>query len=371
MAAVRAAVAAPDDDVRVNCRFAVMERDVADEREDLHLFVERHGEARRSLVAKAAIVVEWSRWLNCHDWEGPRYAQGSGGFTGHQDLIAAGTVVIPTEALVNLPTCSGFKCYWGCDAPTATRTSLIVKNDVVRDAKGPFPCSNDFESKYPTIRDLLDAKSISWKYYAPGACCNVNGRLLNGFDAIYPVRYGPEWKTNISSPETNVFKDISAGKLAAVSWVVPIPQNLDHPGGAIDHGPAWVASIVNAIGESSFWKSTAIVIVWDDWGGFYDNVNPPQHSYGGFGFRVPAMIVSPYAKAGYVSPTNYQFAGILKYIEENWNLGYLGTGDRNATSIIDSLDYSQTPITFTPIPSKYDKSYFINHQEPDLPDESD
>jgi phospholipase C len=290
-------------------------------------------------------------------------SQGSGGFTGHQDLIAAGTVVAPDEALVDLPTCSGPRCHWGCNAPARTRTSLISKDDLLQRGKGPFPCTKDFGLVYPTIRDRLDPKGISWRYYAPTACCSTNGRLFNAFDVIYRVRYGPEWKTNISSPQTNIFSDVSNGSLAGVSWVIPDGDDSDHGGGRYDNGPSWVASIVNAIGKSRYWRSTAVVVVWDDWGGLYDNFNPPRHGYGGFGFRVPALIVSPYAKAGHISTTNYEFGSILKYIEQNWSLRPLGTEDANANSIIDCFDYSQLPITFSPIASDHDKSYFI-HREP-------
>jgi phospholipase C len=297
--------------------------------------------------------------------------QGSGGFTAHQDLITDGTVIARREAMVNFPTCSGPTCHWGCDAPTGTHTSLITKNDALKLGKGPFPCSNQFTMKYPTIRDLLDANSLSWRYYVPPPCCSTNGRLFNAFDAIYPVRYGREWEMDISSPETNIFNDISSGTLPAVSWLIPNAENSDLPGSKVDNGPSWVASVVNAIGGSSYWDSTAIVVVWDDWGGLYDNLDPPQHAYGGFGFRVPALIVSPYAKAGYISPTDYEFNSILKYIEQNWNLGYLGTGDRNANSVLDCFDYSQPPITFSPIPSNYGKSYFMHRKPSDYPIDGD
>ena len=289
--------------------------------------------------------------------------QGSGGFTAHQDLITDGTIAARGEALVNFPSCSGPTCHWGCDAPRGTHTSFISENDVVRYGHGPFPCTNHFAADYPTIRDLLDARGLSWKYYTPPSCCNTNGRLFNAFDAVYPVRYGPEWKTNVSSPETNIFTDISGGTLPAVSWLVPVGVNSDIPGAKADNGPAWVASVVNAIGESQYWNSTAIVVVWDDWGGLYDNLDPPQRAYGGLGYRVPALVVSPYAKAGYISPTLYDFNSILKYIEQNWNLGHLGDGDRNANSLLDCFDYSQQPITFSPIQADHDKSYFM-HREP-------
>ncbi len=297
--------------------------------------------------------------------------QGSSSFTGHQDLIAGGTIVAPNEAMVNLPSCSGGNCRWGCDAPAGTHTSLISRKDVYKPAAGPYPCDDKFSVKYPTMRDLLDAKDVSWKYYVPSPCCNTNGKLFTAFDIVHAVRYGPEWKTNISYPETNIFKDISKNALPAVSWVIPDEPDSDHPGEPKDDGPEWVASVVNAIGESPYWNSTAIVIVWDDWGGLYDNLNPPQKGYGGDGMRVPAIIVSPYAKPGYISTTNYDFGSILRYIEDNWNLGTLGGSDKNANSIIDSFDYTQPPIEFQPIPSSLSKSYFIHRKPSGLPIDDD
>ena len=91
------------------------------------------------------------------------------------------------------------------------------------------------------------------------------------------------------------------GPLPAVSWIIPDGQNSDHPaqkdwGPNKDTGPSWVSQIVNAIGESGYWNSTAIIVVWDDWGGWYDHVAPPQLDYNGLGFRVPMIVVSPYAK---------------------------------------------------------------------------
>jgi phospholipase C len=213
------------------------------------------------------------------------------------------------------------------------------------------------------MADLLDAKGVSWKYYVPPPCCSTNGRLFTAYDVEYAIRYGPDWKKNISHPQTNIFSDVSSGRLPAVSWLIPDTADSDHPGEKVDDGPSWVASVVNAIGQSPYWDSTAIVIVWDDWGGLYDNANPPQYGYGGLGPRVPALIVSAYAKAGLVSQTQYEFGSILKYIENNWKLGSLGGSDARATSIIDCFDYSQSPITFKQIPSQRSKSFFI-HRKP-------
>jgi phospholipase C len=190
---------------------------------------------------------------------------------------------------------------------------------------------------------------------------------------IAAVRYGAEWKTNVTTTkpwQNTIFTDIDNNALPAVSWVIPSNTDSDHPGGKNDNGPPWVATVVNAIGESSYWDTTAIIIVWDDWGGFYDHVPPPiQDQWGGLGFRVPMLIVSPYARigsasqGGYISHTQYEFGSILKFIEDNWNLGSLGTTDARANSIVDSFDFSQQPRPFTQIPSNYSRSYF-EHQPP-------
>lgn len=286
--------------------------------------------------------------------------QGSDSFTAHQDLIRGGTVVENEKAMIDLPNCGD--CFWGCDALPHTQTHLITKTDrTFKSLTGPFPCSNKFSVNYPTLRDLLDLKAITWKYYQP-PFKTPNGKLLSAFDVIAAVRYGPEWSTNVVTPQTAIFNDISAETLPNVSWVIPEQADSDHPGDSPDNGPQWVASVVNAIGQSSYWNSTAIVIVWDDWGGLYDNLAPKQVGYGGLGFRVPAIIVSPYAKAGYISKTNYEFGSILRYIEDNWNLGRLNTSDKRAASIIDCFNYSQAPIPFQLISSSLTKEYFIRHK---------
>jgi phospholipase C len=291
--------------------------------------------------------------------------QGSDSFVAHQDLIRGGTEVERGKGMIDFPTCGN--CWWGCKAPAGTFTHLVTKDNVYLSKHGPFPCSKYFTVKYPTLRDLMDAKSVTWKYYQP-AFGKPYGELLSAFNVIWPVYNGPEWKTNIVTPQTAIFNDISKGNLPNVSWVIPDQNSSDHPGTSSDTGPAWVASIVNAIGQSSYWGSTAVIVVWDDWGGLYDNMPPKVMDYGGLGFRVPAIVVSPYAKAGYISQTNYEFGSILRYIEDNWNLGRLGTSDSRAPSIIDCFNYSQQPITFQKIPSSLSKEYFIHAKYSGPPD---
>ncbi|MFZ1017846.1 MAG: alkaline phosphatase family protein [Candidatus Cybelea sp.] len=304
--------------------------------------------------------------------------QGSGSFTGHQDLIRGSTTIDQnqTTSIVDFPN----NIPWGCDAPPATITTLLVKTGTGlkrEQGQGPFPCTNKFPASgayYETLRDLLDAKSVSWKYYVPALSGHSSGNLWSAFDVIAPVRYGSEWKSNVDSPNSNFFKDVTKGKLPSMSWVIPLGPDSDHPADKTDSGPQWVASVVNAVGKSSYWSSTAIVVVWDDWGGFYDHEPPPFFdNWGGLGFRVPMLIISPYAREastsqpGYISHTQYEFGSILKFIEQNWGLGSLGTTDTRSTSIIDSFDFTQKPRAFISIPSSLSQRYFEHEPQSNEP----
>jgi phospholipase C len=285
--------------------------------------------------------------------------QGSGSFTAHQDLIAGGTAIDATHSIVDDPS----KHPWGCPATTGAVTSLITTHRKYEKDAGPFPCLT-----YSTLADLLDAKGVSWKYYTPAWRGNTGG-IWNGFLAIDAVFNKPsEWNAHISQPETTIFDDISGGNLPAMSWVIPNGVNSDHPAYASDTGPSWVASVVNAVGESSYWKSTAIVIVWDDWGGFYDPVKPPPlDQQGGPGFRVPAIVVSPYVPRNEISHTDYEFGSILRFVEDTWSLGRLGTTDSTANSMADLFDFKQSPRKFQKIPSQYSRSYFMHQRPSGLP----
>jgi phospholipase C len=219
------------------------------------------------------------------------------------------------------------------------------------------------------------------------------GELWNAFDAINAVRHDKsEWPNKkifsctqscVSWPETNVLCDIAGSTtppcpspsppgnvvLPAVSWVIPDGQDSDHGYGTQigpDNGPDWVASVVNAVGQSQYWNSTAIVIVWDDAGGFYDHVPPPQLDRTGLGFRVPMIVISPYAKQGYVAHTQYEFGSILKFIETAFKLPQLGTTDRRASNLTDAFNFKQAPRAFvpiTPLNKRHNRTYFL-HRPP-------
>jgi phospholipase C len=277
-------------------------------------------------------------------------------FTAHLDLIAGTTNLADDLAVVNLPNGSP----WGCDAAAGTATSLLTKQRVVEHGVGPFPCFSGFA----TMADTLDAAHVSWKYYAPNI---LLGPSWSAFDAIKKVRYGPDW-ANVISPQTMALTDPGKGALPSMTWVTPDYLDSDHPETNSDTGPSWVAGVVNAIGKSPDWNSTAIIVVWDDWGGWYDNAAPPQKDFRGLGIRVPCIIISPYARKGYVDHSQYEFASMLHFAEQAFGLPFLGTQtagytDARAKSMTDAFDFTQPPRAFVPIKVKYPPSYFINRPQ--------
>lgn len=257
---------------------------------------------------------------------------------------------------------------WGCDSQPGTTVALIGPNGT--DIPGGFPCFD-----YQTMADLLDAKGVTWKYYAPplgkpGYPFPGGGDVWSAFDAIKHIRYGPDWTNNVISPQTQVLTDIQNGQLAQVTWIVPAFSYSDHAGvSSTAQGPDWVADIVNAIGGSQYWDSTVIFISWDDWGGWYDHVVPPQIDNMGYGFRVPLIIVSPYAKHAYISEQVHEFSGFLKYTEETFGLPSLGTRDVNADDFVDCFDYTQKPQPYTAVPVKFNAAYFMAKHDLTPPDD--
>ena len=166
-------------------------------------------------------------------------------------------------------------------------------------------------------------------------------------------------------------KDVAAGKLANFTWITPLCRDSDHLACGVGGGPSWVASLVNAVGESKFWDSTAIFVQWDDWGGVYDPVPPPFLGYDSTGFRVPLIVISPYAKAHYVSHTQYETTSVLRFAEDLFGLDQMTAADRRATSPAgDCFDFNRKPRKFVPIKSPLGRDYFLYREPPDyrIPD---
>ncbi|MBV8727015.1 MAG: hypothetical protein JO233_04455 [Candidatus Eremiobacteraeota bacterium] len=218
---------------------------------------------------------------------------------------------------------------------------------------------------HPTLSDLLDAKGVSWKYYSPAA-----GDLWVGPDAISHIRFGADW-AKVSIPNTNIFNDIATGTLPGVSWVIPTGPSSDHALGTDGTGPSWVASIVNAIGNSQYWNSTAIFITWDDWGGWYDHVKPTQYNSYELSFRVPMIVISPFVKAAYVSHVQHEFGSILHFTEEQFGLASLGYTDARADDLADCFNFNRAALPFQTIPAPMRGADFLRRPQSSAPVDTD
>jgi phospholipase C len=269
----------------------------------------------------------------------------------------------------------------GCIA--SAKTTVVMINAAGSESAQPpqYPC---FE--HQTLSDLLDAKTISWRYYAPSP--NSIWTAPNAIQHICRpatvsgtlICTGPDWSGSVVIPQTQVLKDIANNQLTQVSWVIPDGAASDHAGsnGSNGSGPSWVAAIVNAIGNSPYWANTAIIITWDDWGGWYDHVAPKVIndgvSWGSgyvYGFRVPLIVVSPYAKAKYISHTTHDFGSILKYIETTFSLNSLGYADAYADDLSDCFNMAQSPIPFQTISAPTSASAFLKKKGPALDPDDD
>jgi phospholipase C len=263
-----------------------------------------------------------------------------GSFVNHQYLVAgqAGhTYATPSSTP------------WGCDNPSGAIYLLDANGNMTTQITAP--CFS-----YATIADELDRKSLGWRYYAPSS--SSFAYIWSTFNANSQIRTGLDW-ANVVSPQTQFLTDAAHGRLAAVTWVVPEIGDSDHPGVYAKGGPSWVTSVVNAVGASSAWSSTAVFVLWDDWGGFYDHVAPPQLDYDGLGIRVPLIVVSPYALRGRVAHTQYESGSILRFIEQNFGLGSLTAVDARAQSFgADVFDFTQTPRPFVPFTSPMPPRHF-------------
>lgn len=297
-------------------------------------------------------------------------------FPAHQFILSGTSAPTATSNLFVADNPAGEA---GCTASPDSTVSLIDPSGN-EDSNPPiYPC---FE--HQTLADELDAAGLSWRYYAPNAgsiwtapnaiqhLCGPNQPPPNG-----TVCQGTDWVNDVvlydKENPAPILTDIASNHLAAVSWVIPSGPNSDHAGSTSwTGGPSWVASIVNAIGNSSYWSNTAIIVTWDDWGGWFDHVAPPQiinngTSWGSgyvYGFRVPLLVISAYARPAYISHVNHDFGSILKFIEENFRLPSLGYADAFADDLSDCFNFNQNPLQFQTIEAARKADYFLHDPDP-------
>ena len=213
----------------------------------------------------------------------------------------------------------------------------------------------DQAQEIQTMADELTTNGISWKYYdspipqgvtlaqAIKGCTGCNPwNYWNPLDAKNSSYTNPAYTDNIVARE-QLFWDIGNGTLPQVSWVIPSAPVSDHPPANITLGMWWITDIANTIMQSKYWQNTAIFVLWDDYGGFFDTVAPPTVDGYGLSFRVPALIISPYAKPGYLDHTVYDFESTLKFIEWRFGLSALTQRDAAANNPVNAFDFSQAP----------------------------
>jgi phospholipase C len=273
----------------------------------------------------------------------------------------------------------------GCTAPNGPPPQPVTTVSLI-DAAGSetalppvYPC---FE--HETMADKLPAP-LTWRYYAP-----TPKSIWTAPNAIRHICVpsvttgggtctGNQWIDNVDLTPADVLVDIADCNLRSVSWVIPAGYNSDHAGGNDGGGPAWVAAIVNSIGHSTscdnnagYWNNTAVIITWDDWGGWYDHVPPPISTLpnqGGYqyGFRVPLIVVSAYTPEHYINNYHHDFGSILRFIEHNFGIeeGDLGFADKRATTDLGSFfQMNEKPRAFRQISAPVDADFFLNDKRP-------
>jgi phospholipase C len=237
-----------------------------------------------------------------------------------------------------------------CDDPLETAFSFrqLTREDQEKvfqledqGATGAAQIPSYWEARWPctdvaVLPDELEAAGLSWKEY------RGENEWVQPLRMVRHVRFSSMWNNVVSSED--FIPDLQAGKMPAVSWVTPPFALSDHPPQSVCRGEDWTVNLINAIMKSPEWDSTAIVLTWDDFGGFYDHVPPPHVDMYGLGPRVPAIIISPYARPGYIDHTTYEFASVLRFIETIFDLPPLTSRDANSSDMLGAFDFTQKPI---------------------------
>jgi len=214
----------------------------------------------------------------------------------------------------------------------------------------------------PTIFDRLQDAGISWKFYIQNYDPDITYRTVHLFPGNRSSQViwapllnfdrfldDPELSNNIVDME-EYFRDLIDGTLPQVAFMVPSGPS-EHPPSNVGSGQRFVKNLLQALMQSDYWLSSAFLWAYDDWGGWYDHVPPPQVDEYGYGFRVPALLVSAYARRGFIDSTTLDYTSILKFIEDNWYLPPLAERDANANSIVSAFDFTQVarPAAFLPL----------------------
>ena len=359
-----------------------------------------------------------------YGWANAMYQTNQGpSYPAHQFMFSGTSAPLPFADQFNIFISENFNNQTigkeaGCLAPAGTTNDLIlpapgfafpgcklfagssVQECEVSNTFLNYPgnAAGAFCYEHQSMADVLDPHSISWKYYAPSP-----GSIWTAPDSIKSICQpayvnpkgdpqsalycsGKEWNANVDTANlgTNVLRDIANCNLSNVSWVIPNGAWSDHPDPRDLYGPSWVAAVINAIGNNpacgagtkdagqKYWENTAIIVTWDDWGGWADHRPAPYLSKlpctsfdcpGDYqlGFRVPLMVVSAYTPAGYINNVPHDFGSVLRMVEGINHLpeGQLGFADRRATTDLSDFFPLTTPRAYQTIPAEKDANFFL------------
>lgn len=221
---------------------------------------------------------------------------------------------------------------------------------------------------FATIAKMMSNADIPWKYYLEGqpvpegVPMNLSEtgmrlafpnpkqfNLWNPLPGFKAIRESPAEMAHLVDVK-DYFNDLQKGTLPAMSWVIPDYQDSEHPVALPVDGMWHVTKLINALMESPYWKDSVIFLTWDDYGGFYDHVPPPEIDAYGLGPRVPMIVISPYAKRGQVCHYTYEFCSVLKFVEQRWKLHHLTARDHWANDMRECFDFNQEPAPPLTIP---------------------
>ena len=245
-----------------------------------------------------------------------------------------------------------------CDGNPRSRTQYLDTDDVTMSEL--YPCID-----VPTLGDALMAAGITWHWYGKPVSSGIDKSYWTPPSLIRHIREdtdaGGQWSNvvDVGDPADagtpGIVNDILNGNLPQVAWVTPPggPPS-EHPVGGLCPGENWTVEILNALGQSNYWQNTAVFLTWDDFGGFYDHVKPPQIDAYGLGPRVPLLVVSPFAKQGFVDHNLGEFSSVLAFIEHRFGLPPLTNRDNTAlngvSDLTEAFDFTQTGRSWTQLP---------------------
>ena len=236
----------------------------------------------------------------------------SGGVADNPENITT----VPFPATDGQPGGGHFKS-WGCDALAKPNTHVYVETVDRKGAIGQHgPCFG-----FETVGGQLSRKRIDWRYYAP--LPGYLGYMWNAYNGVDEIFHTDLWHEHAQHDIDDLVRDIQANDLPPVTWAVPHFQLSDHPPSSSAFTHNWVMDIVNALMRSDLWQDTVLFLTWDEWGGFYDHVAPPQVDQVGLGIRVPLLTIGPHVRRGVIDDEIGEFSTPLRFIADNWGLPHL------------------------------------------------